>query len=223
LDGHDQDPVQGEHSAVCPWTVAVAGHQQWERRERLQERCEVDDVNRRHGEHQRIAQENREQRPSDRCRRRRTGLGDVAPHDRRREDRGRRVDPEQDAVSLLNQDHSGHRRDREAEVGRPEEHTKGADPLPSRQVGYGGRSGRAEQLRRQPDPNRRRTDRRHRLRRAERDQRDGRAQEPDQHRVASTDPVTQPATQQLRPDISDADRRDHRPGRRRQSCRSWVR
>lgn len=57
LDDDDHDPVQGEHCTECPWTVAVAGHDERERRERLQEHREVDDVDRRHGEHQPIAQQ----------------------------------------------------------------------------------------------------------------------------------------------------------------------
>jgi hypothetical protein len=57
LDDDDHDPVQGERCTVCPWTVAVGGHDERERGERLQECCEVDDVDRRHGQHHRIAQE----------------------------------------------------------------------------------------------------------------------------------------------------------------------
>lgn len=73
LDDDDHDPVQGEYRTVCLWTVAVAGHDERERGERLRERGEVDDVDRRHDEHHRIAQEDWQQCPSGRFQRRWTG------------------------------------------------------------------------------------------------------------------------------------------------------
>ena len=114
---------------------------------------------------------------------------------------------------MVDEDAGGHRRDGEAEVHRPEEHPECADLLLRRQVGHGGRAHRAEQLRRQPDTEGGRADRGHRLREPSATSATAVPRNPTS--MVRRRPIRSlTSLQQLRPDVADADRRDHGAGRR---------